>query len=207
MKLTDSQLVILSTAARRDDRAVEIPSRLKGGAAQKVVGKLLSAGLVEEVPARGTLPVWRRDERDGALALHLTQAGLDAIGLGETAPATASAEPRSAGVQAPNNAKPAKATRQKRGTKPSTKAPPGHRAGGSKQDRVLAMLRRASGTTIPAIMKATGWQQHSVRGFFAGVVRKKLRFTLLSDKTPHGRIYRIPSGKGEKRARKARGRA
>jgi hypothetical protein len=204
MKFTDSQLVILSTAAQRDDRAVEVPSRLKGGAARKILGKLLSGGLVEEIPARGTLPVWRRDENEGALALRLTQAGLDAIGLGKTSPATGDAEPQSAAVRAPRKAQ---ASRRKQGTASSAKIPAGHRAGRSKQDRVLTMLRRPAGTTIPAVMKATGWQQHSVRGFFAGVVRKKLRFTLVSDKTPQGRIYRIPSGKGAKRTRKARGRA
>ena len=61
----------------------------------------------------------------------------------------------------------------------------------TKQGRILAMLRAPSGVTIDAIMRATGWQQHSVRGFLAGVVRKKLGFNLVSAATEGGRLYRI----------------
>jgi uncharacterized protein involved in tellurium resistance len=57
------------------------------------------------------------------------------------------------------------------------------------------MLRKPAGATIAAIMAATNWQQHSVRGFLAGVVRKKLGFNLVSEHTDKGRLYRIKEGK------------
>jgi hypothetical protein len=65
----------------------------------------------------------------------------------------------------------------------------------TKHARIIAMLRMPTGTTIAAIMTATDWQQHSVRGFLAGVVRKKLGLNLVSEQTDKGRVYRIKDGK------------
>jgi hypothetical protein len=65
----------------------------------------------------------------------------------------------------------------------------------TKHGRIIAMLRKPAGATIAAIMTATDWQQHSVRGFLAGIVRKKLGLNLVSEQTDKGRVYRIKDGK------------
>ena len=74
---------------------------------------------------------------------------------------------------------------------------------GTKNAQVIAMLQKQAGTTIAAIMTATGWQQHSVRGFLAGVVRRKLGLNLVSEPGESGRVYRIiddaaPPGKADR---------
>ena len=61
----------------------------------------------------------------------------------------------------------------------------------SKQDDVIAMLRRAEGATIEEVANATGWQRHTVRGVFSGTLKKKLGLTLASAKEKRGRVYRI----------------
>lgn len=86
-----------------------------------------------------------------------------------------------------------KVNRQKKATAKSNQA----KADGavSKTDTIVALLQRPEGATIKAIMKATGWQNHSVRGFLAGTVTKKMSLKLESEKTNGERIYRIARGK------------
>jgi Protein of unknown function (DUF3489) len=70
----------------------------------------------------------------------------------------------------------------------------------TKHARIIAMLRTPAGATIAAIVTATEWQQHSIRGFLAGVVRKKLGLNLVSEHTDKGRVYRIRDGKASSAA-------
>jgi hypothetical protein len=75
-------------------------------------------------------------------------------------------------------------------------------SGKTKHDRILGMLRTRRGATVAAIARVTGWKPHSVRGFLAGVVRKKLGLSLASERTSSGRVYRIVAIKSPVSARK-----
>ena len=77
---------------------------------------------------------------------------------------------------------------------------------GSKQSRVIAMLQSPAGATIAAMMKATGWQQHSVRGFLAGVVRNRLKLRLGSKKVDGVRVYQIAGVESSKHRPRKSGR-
>jgi Protein of unknown function (DUF3489) len=191
--LTSTQLGLLSAAAQREDGAIELAPNLKGAAADKVVSKLLRDGLIEEIPARGALPIWRRDEEKKAVGI--TKRGLAAIGIDEHR-ALLEAEENSGTWRSTDPARNklvrrASAVRRKKTSHEAPQKSAKSSRADSKQAQVLAMLHRKQGATIAAVMQATGWQPHSVRGFLTAVVRTKLGLTLVSEKTGEVRVYRI----------------
>ena len=190
-KLSDIQALILGAAAQREDRNVlPLPGSLRGGAAAKVVGALLSRGLIAETATDSQTKadaalnrIWRNVDDGRAILLHITDAGLAAIGVepdsGNSAPTGADAAPS---AEAPQNA-PVEADRAPKTRTPRT---------GTKQAKLIEMLRADGGATIDEIVAALEWRPHTVRGALAGALKKKLGLTITSEKIDgRGRVYAI----------------
>ena len=172
-KLTDTQLVILSAAAKRRDSAVlPLPRSLKvnKAAATTVLESLLKKGLVAERPAAADEAHWR-ETRDGRRpALAITDTGLQAIGVDVDR----------------------KTSKQSSSTKPNAKPSPAAVRPGTKQALLIDLLKRKKGATIDEAVEATGWQPHSVRGAISGTLKKKLGLAVTSERVGNrGRVYRI----------------
>jgi hypothetical protein len=214
MKLSDTQLLILSSASQRTDHTAVLPANLKGSAAKKVVDKLLNEKLLQEFRARDGMPVWRRGDDNRPYSLRITKAGLRAIEVEEVAEGqdnNAAADPDEVGAadvstkakssERPSRVKGSGAKKTAAVSAKATKASSDRIKPDSKQDRIVALLQRPDGATLDALVKVTQWQKHSVRGFLAGTVRKKLKLPLLSEKIDGVRTYRIGTGKAAKSKR------
>src|SRR5262249_47716346 len=194
-----------------------LPATVTGEALCKAVDKLIRTGLLEEVRVNGSLLAWRRDAEAGPMALRITNQGLEAIGVKDTAvgaPTETSASPAPERTEVEAPAVKVVASRKRASVATQTCVRTRHQTGkaktkagssresrpGSKQARVLAMLGRPEGATIAAIMRVTHWRQHSVRGFLAGVGRKKLGFDLRAEKVDGDRVYRIVHSSGAQSA-------
>jgi len=189
-KLTDTQLVILSAAAQRDDGVVlPLPDTLtlNKGAATSVLKGLIKKGLIAERPAPAGAEVWREGDDGERIALAITEAGLNAIGVTpEDVAAAPSASKTTARAGSP----------AKRSQKASAgRAAPAAKTG-TKQALLIDLLKRKTGATIDEVVEATGWQAHSVRGAISGTLKKKLGLDVTSEKVEgRGRVYRI-AGRG-----------
>ena len=188
MKLTDTQTIILTAAAGRDDGSIHpLPKTLKGGAVTKVTGALLRKGLIAEAPCRNGAAIGETNfaiTAEGALAINVEPA--DCPHLADTgAEAPDASREREPAAPAPAKAK--KAATGRNGANAPRKA-----RTGTKLALMIEMLRRPEGATVDQIMDATGWQRHSVRGAFAGALKKKLGFAIASEKVDgRGRVYRV----------------
>ena len=190
-KLSDTQLVILGAAAQRADGSLlPFPQSLtvKGAALNKVVETLCKRKLAEERRTINGAPDWRRNEDGQPLGLFITNSGLLALGVDDAE----KERPSQAAASMPRHRKKAAAPAPRKGRKASSAKSNRPTAPQSKQDVVIQMLRRHSGVTIEDIIAKTGWQPHSVRGFFSGLVKKKLKLPLVSEVGKDGvRRYHI----------------
>ncbi len=163
-KLADTQLVILSTAAKRDTGAVlPLPKSLKAnkGGAANTIRSLIKRGLIAERRANTKDTIWR-EEGDVCLTILIADTGLAAIGV----------DPAEAPADVDTDAKPNRKC--------------------SKQSLLIDLLHRTDGASIDELRSALGWQAHSVRGAISGALKKKLGLTVTSDLVgKRGRVYRI----------------
>jgi hypothetical protein len=187
-KISDTQAIILSAAAQREDRiALPLPESLRGGAAAKVISAMLTKGFLEEVDAdvRKGEPMWRETGDGHGVTLVATDAGLAAIGIEPE-----DANPAPAGATDAPSEQPAPDTPTETETAPKARTP----REGTKQATLIAMLRAPEGATIEEIMAATGWQSHTVRGAMSGALKKKLGLEVTSEKVENrGRVYKLPA--------------
>src|SRR5437899_2461759 len=164
MKLSDTQLLILSSASQRTDHAALLPANLKGSAAKKVIDRLLKQKLLQELHAKDDMPVWRRGDDNRPYALQITKAGLKAIevedvanapenkataGRDEVAAAKTPAETRS--TKRPGRAKRSSTKKAAARSAKATKASPGRPNPHSKQDQLVALLRQPGGATLDVL--------------------------------------------------------
>jgi hypothetical protein len=206
MKLTDTQLVMLSAAAQREDRCLVPSPKLKGAVTVKAANKLISAGFVEEIEAEAATPMWRRDNETGqGYALKLTAAGLRGIARGadeqqETAGRMSSSdavesESMPGGIDARDAGARVEAIRES--------ARPRVPRAGTKIGEVIERLGREAGATIDEIVAATGWLPHTSRAALTGL--RKRGYALVSDRSDWtlSTVYRIACGETSDEASRA----
>ena len=189
-KFTDTQLIILSNAAARDDGIAVVPPKMNKTAASKVGASLMARKLMRELRSKPGMPVWRQDDDGRSISLMITRAGREAIGVNQDKAAKrvsscdAELAPRS-----PSHSKDT-------GVKSSASTPPSFNVisprAGSKQALVTEMLNSNGGATLDALVKATGWLPHTTRAALTGLRKRGFPIQRSRD-VGDASIYRIAS--------------
>jgi Protein of unknown function (DUF3489) len=169
-KLTDTQLIVLSNAAARDDGIAVVPAKVNKAVAAKVGASLLARKLMRELRSRPGTPVWREDDDGRSISLMITRAGRNAIGVDEDEETKQA--PRSDRKPAPRSPSHSNGD----APKSSTLTPPmlsvASPRAGSKQALVTEMLSANGGATLDALVKATGWLPHTTRAALTGLRKR-----------------------------------
>lgn len=193
-ELNDTKRTILVAAgARTDLRVLPIPETIKVNttSVEKSLKQMVSAGLLAEIAALAGDVVWQDSEKGGKIALVVTPNGLASVGI-EPNPTSSLSQARTRGKAQKARTTPAAVV--KSATQPA-KASSGasSRAGRTQQDKLIALLRQPKGASIAEMMKATGWQAHSLRGVMSATLKKRLGLPIISEKNEKTgeRRYRI----------------
>jgi len=177
-KLTETQTIILTAGAKRPEYiAMPLPKGLAGAAAKMSVTKMIEHGWLQEVDASSSRgePLWRETGDGHGTTLVVTDAGLLAIGIEPVVVKTMTAIHQHA-------------------AEPAAPKPPTPRAG-TKQAMLISLLQAPEGATMEAMITATCWKPHTLRGAMSRALGKKLGLIVTSAKEGDGaRVYRISPG-------------
>ncbi len=171
VKLTELQRLVLSEAAERGDGAASAPATLGKAAARNVGSSLVARKLLREVKSRLDMPIWRQDEKGKAYGLIITSAGRAAVGGEKAETQTSTSKRGKSPPSAPARAK--------------VSGPRGR----TKQALIVEMLSQEQGTTLAALIDATGWLPHTTRAALTGLRKKGYAIERLSGV---GRALRLP---------------
>jgi hypothetical protein len=190
-KLTDTQLVVLSSAAAREDRIGAVPAKMTKATAAKLGASLVSRKLMREVRSKPGMPVWRKGEDDRPVSLTITRAGRDAIDVERDGPAEA-LRPSDKPFEERNAPTIEERSQDPVGAKKSTNGGAGSPRAGTKQALVIEMLCGKKGATLDTLIGATGWLPHTTRAALTGL--RKRGFSIeRSREEGSDSIYRIVS--------------
>jgi hypothetical protein len=207
-KLTDTQLIVLSSAVQHDEGLASRPANLNAAAAMKVASSLIDKGLVREIRAKAGAPVWHESE-EGRFALKITKAGRDAIGVDDEDEQQAALPSASVDASKPKKSRSKSAGKKDPATTPTarTKAARRKPAGdadsssaqvraGSKQAKIIELMKRAKGATLDEMIEATEWLPHTTRAALTGLRKRGFALERIKDEAK-GSVYRIKSDRAQ----------